>query len=233
MSIRSSIEKYYGQIRGNLPLRDRSWEHCFGYFRRLTAGGVEADRHNAALQVAFYLASWGMYRGSSFALQYDYTIHLGVVDCLLKSPGLAPLWRQEFGCTDSDLQLMPKIFEATEAIRRVYKPFAEALNKGVSDTLATKVLLGTFGCLPACDELFTAGFRHSGFSFSCLNENFVKRVFGFCRENFGELQDAQAKINESSPIHYPVMKLVDMHFWQIGYDISNGKKRDAMPPNAE
>ena len=33
----------------------------------------------------FYLASWGMYRGSSFLLQKDYKIHIPVVEEVLKT----------------------------------------------------------------------------------------------------------------------------------------------------
>ena len=29
----------------------------------------------------------------------------------------------------------------------------------------------------------------------------------------------QAGIEESSGVHYPLMKLVDMYFWQIGYEM--------------
>jgi hypothetical protein len=36
--------------------------------------GISGDRDHAALQLGFYLASWGMYGGSSFLLQYDYTV---------------------------------------------------------------------------------------------------------------------------------------------------------------
>lgn len=38
-----------------------------------------------SLQLAFYLASWGMYRGSSFLLQKDYRIHIPVVKELLRN----------------------------------------------------------------------------------------------------------------------------------------------------
>lgn len=38
-----------------------------------------------SLQLAFYLASWGMYRGSSFLLQKDYKIYIPVVEEVLKS----------------------------------------------------------------------------------------------------------------------------------------------------
>lgn len=37
------------------------------------------------MQLTFYLASWGMYRGSSFLLQKDYKVHVPVVEELLKA----------------------------------------------------------------------------------------------------------------------------------------------------
>lgn len=39
--------------------RYRSWEYCYGYFHRTTPSGIAADRDQAALQLGFYLASWG------------------------------------------------------------------------------------------------------------------------------------------------------------------------------
>lgn len=44
-----------------------------------------------ALQLAFYLTSWGMYRGSSLLLQKDFTVHLPVVKALL-SEEFTSLW---------------------------------------------------------------------------------------------------------------------------------------------
>ena len=43
------------------------------------------DYDYLSLQLAFYLASWGMYRGSSFLLQKDYKVHEAVVKELLDS----------------------------------------------------------------------------------------------------------------------------------------------------
>jgi hypothetical protein len=65
---------------------------------------VAADRDHAALQLGFYLASWGMYRGSGFLLQHAYTIHLGVIDQLV-APQFSVLWEQEFGAGDDDSKL--------------------------------------------------------------------------------------------------------------------------------
>ena len=50
------------------------------------------DGDHLALSSAFYLASWGMYRESSFLLQYDYQIHRAVVDYLLDKSTPKALW---------------------------------------------------------------------------------------------------------------------------------------------
>jgi hypothetical protein len=52
-----------------------------------------------------------MYRGSTFLLQHAYTVHLGVIDCLI-SPRFAPLWEREFGADETDVELVPLILEA-------------------------------------------------------------------------------------------------------------------------
>ena len=58
-----------------------SWEHCYQQFRlvRLERDKKEPDLDYLSLQLAFYLASWGMYRGSSFLLQRDYKVHIPIV----------------------------------------------------------------------------------------------------------------------------------------------------------
>src|ERR1700724_165165 len=67
VDIAEKIKAYHG-VRGPHD-RDRSWEHCYRYFRSADASTIRKDHDQAALQLGFYLASWGMYRGSSFLLQ--------------------------------------------------------------------------------------------------------------------------------------------------------------------
>ncbi len=167
--IRTKIAAFHGELAGDEHHRYRSWEHCYGYFRRAARAGVIADRDTAALHLGFYLASWGMYRGSSFLLQRTYTVHLRVVECLA-SPQFAPLWEREVGADPRDSDLVPIILAAAEAIRHAYRPIGEP-----TDILATKVLLGTLGCLPACDRFFVDGFRSRGLAYSRLNRRFVER----------------------------------------------------------
>ncbi len=149
-----------------------------------------------------------MYRPKGFLLRHDYTVHLRAVDCLAELR-YRPLWDREFGSADDDSGFVPEIVSVIEAVREAYRPYGKP-----TDTLVTKVLLGTLGCLPACDRLFRDGFKSRG----RVNERFIKRVLRFCRENFVELKNEQARIEKSGGVYYPLMKLVDMYFWQIGYE---------------
>jgi hypothetical protein len=212
VTIHEKIHAYYSGMASEHH-RYRSWEHCFRYFHRSTPQAIAADRDQAALQLGFYLASWGMYRGSSFLLQHAYTAHLAVIGQLV-APQFSILWEQEFGARDEDVKLVPIIHSAIEAVRQSYEPFGNA-----TDTLVTKVILGTLGCLPACDRYFKEGFKNAGLKFTSVNDQFVDQVLQFCRHNIDELVIEQARIKASSGISYPLMKLIDMYFWQIGSEL--------------
>jgi hypothetical protein len=157
-----------------------------------------------------------MYRGSSFLLGRSYTVHRGVVDVIAK-PRFNSLWNAEFGARKTDIRLIPPMLEAIDGIRRAYKPFAPTTGSAQpTDTLISKVVLGTFGCLPAGDEYFIRGFRREGLKYSYLNDEFIERVHVICQENLADLHREQVNIHKISGMRYPLMKLVDMYFWQIG-----------------
>ena len=211
--LRENIRAFYGEMAKEHH-RYRSWEHCFGYFQARTHKSLKQDRKTAALHLGFYLASWGMYPPSGFLLQHTFTIQLAVIDALA-SPALSPLWRAEFGAGEADDELTPIVLNAKNAVRQAYEPFA------ASDTLASKVLLRTLGCLPACDRFFIGGFKVTGLSYSRINKNFIHRLLEFTHGNLPSLRAEQTRIESHSGVHYPLMKLVDMYFWQLGYGRGN------------
>lgn len=55
--------------------RFKSWEHCYKFFNQHKGNLNERLIDYASLNLGFYLASWGMMRGSSFLLQKDYKVH--------------------------------------------------------------------------------------------------------------------------------------------------------------
>lgn len=205
------IAAYFGKVSAEPNHRYRSWEHCFRFFRA-SRNEIRSDLDVAALQLGFYLASWGMYRGSGFLLQRDYTVHKRTIEALI-SERFAALWELEIGANATDEEYVDLILQAAGAVRSSYEPFGNA-----SDTLVTKVLLGTLACLPACDRFFIDGLKRTGHQYSYVNAPFVKRMVGFCTKFAGELRQEQSRIALVSGADYPLMKLADMYFWQIGFE---------------
>lgn len=174
-----------------------SFEHCYEAF-----GNPENSINSLTLHLAFYLASWGMYRGSSTLLKKDYTVHTKIVEYIRP----IALKREEIGSIKDVQQIMN---ELSQKYREV----------GVesSKILQTKVMLGTLGCFPALDRFFIDGWKMK-FKENPTGEN----IFTFVLDNMNEIKDCQKIVNRD--IAYPPMKIVDMYFWQLGYDEFQKKK---------
>ena len=218
MSIESTIQSYFGNVEGDEHHRYRSWDHCYRFFQQVTPLGLAKNRDDAAMKLGFYLASWGMYRGGSFLLERAYTVHLAAIDCLA-DPRWSALWSGEIGANDIGEDTFSDVVELRKCIGAAYAPFGVP-----TDTLATKIMLGTLGCSPACDRYFIVGFTGEGHPFSCFNRLFVRRVVGFCSDNLAALRRAQARIELRVGCRYPLMKLVDMYFFQKGWEFSDRRK---------
>lgn len=222
MRLQTVVADYYAQVTGEHS-DHRSWEHCFRYFQAFSRRPTNEGRDQAALQLGFFLASWGMYRGSAFIRQYSYTANFGAVDALLL-PEFSILWERDFGSEDADFELVPLILCLSDAIRSSYQIFAEqAGSSGASDTLVSKVLLGTLGCLPAYDRYFAAGFKAAGFRGSEFNSVSVHKILIFCQLHRDALRRSQSVIERQSGLRYPFMKLADMYFWQLGWELERTK----------
>jgi hypothetical protein len=199
-----------------------SWEHCYSYFHKLRSNRNEGSLDNATLHLAFYLASWGMYRGSSNLLQKDYRVHTRIVNEIMEEK-YSRLWNLDFDILDPEGPEVSLLFKIEEALESLYPE----LQVSPTDTLITKVLLGTFGCIPAYDNLFIKGVTYwnqelpAGFH-PKFPARYGKRsylgVITFYRENKSEILETQ-RIIAKRGIEYPVMKLIDMYFWNLGYQL--------------
>jgi len=221
-SVKENILLFYEEIEDDPYHRYRSWEHCYACFQRLQSSQSEETIDVATLRLAFYLASWGMYRGSSQLLQKDYRIHTRIVLELLETK-YSQLWRLDF---DSIADTAPEISLVIQLAKRLGRVYAE-LGVSPTDTLVTKVLLGTFGCIPAYDTLFIRGVTH--WNRALLSQcqpkfparfgiNSYRGLIDFYREHKDEIKEAQTHISKYG-IEYPVMKLADMYFWNLGYQL--------------
>lgn len=118
--------------------------------------------------------------------------------------------------SDRELRL---ILELVDAIRKVYRRIQEVNGTErevvASDTLATKIILGSIGCLPAYDRYVCCGMRRVGLPYSCLNKKHLERLLNFYQQNADAFKQAQIIVSRPG-LTYPIMKLVDMYLWTIG-----------------
>ena len=87
----------------------------------------------------------------------------------------------------------------------------------VSPVLITKILLGTLGCVPAYDTFFEKGVRYLGLEEKNYNEDSLLELADFYEEHNDRLEEARRGM-QCEDLIYPQMKLLDMGFWQIGFD---------------
>lgn len=205
------IEKFYQEISNNEHARFKSWEHCYVYFQQNRK--TEACIEIMALHLGFYLASWGMYRGSSFLLQNDYKIHIPIIKLLMDSK-YDPLC-----AVTADKLLQTEIQDLSIDLK---ERMTLSYGQKITDTLATKILLGTLGCSPAYDRYFNYGIRKYNIAPAILNKDSLRGIASFYLDNYEELELIRSRINSSGLI-YPQMKIVDMCFWQVGFDDDSEK----------
>lgn len=219
----SAAQTFYDDARATENGRSRSWEHCYRVFRDARTD-PSPNYDYLSLHLAFYLASWGMYRGSCFIFQKDYKVHTPIVEEILK-----PEYDCLFGlaCTDvrnSDVRKQLK--ELSAYIAHHFHPIREevkghAVESSVSPVLITKILLGTLGCVPAYDTFFEKGVRYLGLEKKNYNEDSLLELADFYEEHNDRLEEARRGMRVGD-LSYPQMKLLDMGFWQVGFEKDAG-----------
>lgn len=213
--------RFYKRLMEDPNGRFRSWEHCYKRFYnvRISQNG-NIDYDNLSLHLAFYLASWGMYRGSSFLLQKDYRVHVPVVKILLKKQYKC---LYDLNCIElRKTEIMNKLKDLETSIKNEYAVIRKSVKetdvqKDVSDTLITKILMGTLGCVPAYDRYFIDGVKALKVSTGTYSKESLLRLVDFYKENQDRFEEARKEFWIGN-LQYPQMKVLDMGFWQYGLE---------------
>lgn len=230
----TKTRKFYKELQEHTASRYRSWEYCYTQFYEARKNPERANVDNLSLHLAFYLASWGMYRGSSFLLQYDYTIHTSVVKEILKSE-----YSTLFGLECKELnneQTSSLLKKLNSEISTIYNPFRLELKEtevtqDISNILVSKVLLGTLGCVPAYDRFFVDAVKKNKVTTGNYNIASLQKLIKFYEEHQEKLENLRSEFlikyefdGEEKTLDYPQMKLLDIGFWKIGFDLSKESK---------
>lgn len=232
--------------------RYRSWDHCYLFFRDFWEEAKiqppsDENIESACLNLAFYLASWGMYRGSSFLLQKDFTIFSEAIQLMITQK-YWDLWNEvyydELLVDGYDISIkhdkVTKIFDLRKELNIAFNgiPYIKdrkSKRAEATDTLITKILLGAMGCVPAYDNFFKAGLKYMKISpCSSFSRKSLVSVLRFLKDN--SLRSPRIPIKDrdgkDSGYSYPLMKMVDMYFWEIGYErylIEQGRNEQYEP----
>ena len=196
--------------------RYASFDYCFNYFQRHKLDGEAILGKNLELscnQLGFYLASWGMLRGSTFLLQRSVRHFVPLVELIATAP--SELWELDVHKYDSAGVTL--LMEWAGRIREALHPEGWSSNEGIaSDILVTKVLLGVFGCVPAFDTYFRKGFGVSTFSKGSL-----AKVGSFYMAHTDEVDGLRQRTidfdtGRESELLYTRAKVIDMAFFVAG-----------------
>ena len=219
--------KFYNKLREDENGRYRSWEYCYKIFNDAhISDQVDNDFIDyLCLHLSFYLASWGMYRGSSFLLQRDYKVHKPVIEELLKEE-YDSLW----GIAINEYKIIEnqqKLEKLVKNIKKIYNEIRLSVKETIpknelSDTLVTKVLMGTLGCVPAYDRYFVSGIRNEKAASGNFNIKSILELVDFYNQYYDDFENARSRMVVCG-MEYPQMKILDSCFWQIGFDLDENK----------
>lgn len=173
-----NIESVINSFKEKSNPNDRysSFDYCYNYFH--PSNQKNQDVEKSCLVIGFYLASWGMYRGSSFLLRDKSVKHFEkLVDYIHQCD-------KEYWNIDVDKYDNSNI----ETIIKIYNDVKERVipNNETHLTLVTKILLGVFGFIPAFDDKFCTTFRilyANKCGFRVVNEKSLNVIKSFYVDN--------------------------------------------------
>jgi hypothetical protein len=167
------------------------------------------NMQESCLQLGFYLASWGMLRGSSMLLQKSLKVYEPVINVIASAD--AQIWD-----IDADRYTSGNIQKVIEFEKTLQRTLPGSKSSLPSPTLVTKIMLGVFGNVPAFDTYFKNGFGVFTFGPKSLN-----RIGQFYMDNKDIIE--KYRINtldfmsgQPTKRRYSWAKVIDMIFFIEG-----------------
>ena len=219
VDISTNVIKYFGE---RSPVeRAASFDYCFNYFQsfrachEIKALASPLNIEASCLHLGYYLASWGMLRGSTVLHTKSYRFFAPVIQAIAQEP--PAIWGIDVNnYTDGNiaelLELKGRISAAMAA-----KSSAGDLVTAPTDTLVTKVLLGVFGSVPAFDTFFKRGFRTVTDKAVKMDRHTLGAIGDFYIANAAAVDQQRARTLDfasglPTPLRYTRAKIIDMVF---------------------
>ncbi len=211
MSIKKALDQFLegqGKNKGRKPdERYSSFDYCYNYFYSFYKEGKlselvnEKNLQTSCLQIGFYLASWGMMRGSSFLLEKSVRNYKNLIVAISKmNPELWKIDVENYN-EENILLLLNCKQQIIFALGKENKP---------SDTLITKIMLGVFANIPAFDQYFRKSFKVHSFNKKSLVK--IKKFYDENKDDFNlfKIPTFDFLTAKETNIIYTKAKLIDM-----------------------
>lgn len=225
MNLNANLQKYLdgGRSAGRIPnARYASFDYCFNYFqsfresRNIPTLASPVAIQLSCLHLGFYLASWGMFRGSTTLLKRSARYLIPVIEVIANTE--APFWE-----IDVDSYTESNIERVCERGRRLQRSLP-----GMSDALLTKIMLGVFGCVPAFDTNFRGACKAAGIV-GTFGAKALAQIGAFYKTNADVIDKYQVPTlafitGKQTRCRYTRAKVVDMVFFIEGERRASAKK---------
>lgn len=138
--------------------RAAAWNHLYAFIQdhldELKVAKPDSDLYSrACAELAAYLAAFGMYRYSTKLMMTNKVIFAPVLHSLIQTASQQKITAYQ------DRFYQDQIKALIDTTRSALKQVSEYVPIAVTDTLTSKILHGTFGCIPAFDQFFILGIR--------------------------------------------------------------------------
>ena len=200
----SAVKKFYNLAK-NKDHRYHSYDLCFNTFKIFLKKDMcsDADYDYMALHLGMYLASWGMYRGSSKLLtDKSYQVHIGAVKILLNKKYHKLHQISPDGLNEVNIKLILLLFNE---LRTYYG----GENVSPTDTLITKIMLGTYACSVALDTRVKGNLGKLKIT-QTFGEKHLEDIKNYYLTNKKIIDDIVSSIDNED---YGVIKCLDMAFF--------------------
>lgn len=205
-------------------LRYASYDYCFNYFQSFFDSGKLHDlvstKHikSSCLHLGFYLASWGMYRGSGWLLKTSVKIFERLLYRIGKLNDSYWVIDVDSYYKDDNIEL---IMNTAEIIK---ESFLEINSKYIpSETLITKIMAGVFGSVPAYDNFFNIGlFSKQSQPLNNKSLKFIEQFYNLYKVAIDseKIHTLDYYTGNLTKFFYSKAKIIDMVCWIEGLNNS-------------
>lgn len=197
--------------------RYKSYEHIRNVFKQNKDKNDEESIELMSLHLFTYLASWGMLR-NSFLLYKDYLFLKPIVRILCDKKyeqlfNISPYYDSKKSYNVNNLlDLIEEIKNSCNDIR-YYKNGEEFIivNTNFTDTLISKIILGTLGCIIAYDNNTKEGLRKIN-KCATLGKKSINQMIEFANRHKDKIEKHLQNLNDT----YTSMKVIDMYLFEKG-----------------